>query len=140
LTTVVTVVVTGAKTGVAWMVVVGAARVVVGAVRVVVGAVWIVVVVGAVRVVDVVGAVCIVVVVFGAVSIGVRRGAAWSVGAVSSGVRSGAVWIFAAVSVLPSSGRSDRGPDGGGVGRPKMAAGGATSTGGAVPCSATKAV
>src|SRR6267378_2651653 len=137
--------------------------VVVGAVRIVVVGemVVVVVVVGAVKIVVVVGEMVVVVgeivVVVGdvkvrVVSSGVKVGEVWSVvvGAVwivstvrgaSSGVNIGVGRAPGAMacglSALPSSWRSDCGAIvGSGVGRLKMAAGGGTSTGATLPCSA----
>src|SRR6267143_168395 len=141
--------------GAVWIVVVGAIVVVV----VVVGAVKIVVVVG--EMVVVVGEIVVVVVVVGAVKIVVVVGemvvvvgeivvvvGAVKVLVVSSGVKVGAVWIVSTVRGASSGvnigvGRVPGATAcgcGSGVGRPKRAAGGATSTGGVVPCSAAKAV
>src|SRR6267143_321852 len=95
----------------------------------------VVVVVGAVKIGVVVGEMVVVVgeivVVVGAVKVlvvssGVKMGEVWSVVV-------GAVWIVSTV----------RGASSGvniGVGRLKMAAGGGTSTGATLPCSAAKAV
>src|SRR6267143_3734647 len=128
----------------------------------------VVVVVGAVRIV-VVGEMVVVVVVVGAVKIGVVVGemvvvvgeivvvvGAVKVLVVSSGVKVGDVWsvVVGAVWIVSTVRGASSGVNigvgrvpgatacgcGSGVGRPKRAAGGATSTGGVVPCSAAKAV